>query len=311
MKVLIVCSGNAKNFKFRINQAFIYDQVEAIKANSPTIEFGYFFIRGKGYFGYLGNLRQLRLELKNGKYDFIHAHSGDSIFLANLQRIVPVIGTFHGSDLNRSKNRMLSNIGNILSKKSIVVSKNLLNKLWSTRKVSVIPCGVDFGLFYPENKQEVRTRLDISDDKKLLLFASSFNNKVKNYDLLKEALYNIEIHEIETLELTGYERNQVRDLMNAVDVCVLTSFSEGSPQFIKEAMACNKPIVATNVGDIKNMIGNTEGCFVTSFEADVVRDCIVKALRFNGETNGRYRIRELDNKLISQKIVSVYESIKN
>ena len=52
MRVLIVCSGNAKNFSFQINQAFIYDQVETIKKIDPTIEFGYFFIKGKGRKGY-------------------------------------------------------------------------------------------------------------------------------------------------------------------------------------------------------------------------------------------------------------------
>jgi teichuronic acid biosynthesis glycosyltransferase TuaC len=309
VRVLIVCSGNAKNFSFQINQAFIYDQIETIKKIDPTIEFGYFFIKGKGRKGYLQNLKLLKIEMKKGNYNFIHAHSGDSVLLASLQRIIPVIGTYHGSDLNKKKNRLLSNIANILSKSSIVVSPKLHEKLWFRKQAHTIPCGVDFDLFYPENQQEVRKRLDISLDKTMVLFSSAFANPVKNYELAEKAIRLLNKKDLIVMELKGYERYQIRDLMNAADISLMTSFSEGSPQFIKEAMACNIPIVSTDVGDVKDNIENTEGCFMTSFEIEDVADKIEKAILFNQRTNGRENISFLDNTIISKKIIDIYKSI--
>ena len=78
---------------------------------------------------------------------------------------------------------------------------------------------------------------------------------------------------------------------------ILTSFSEGSPQIIKESMACNCPIVSTDVGDVRDVIGETEGCYICSYDPKDVADKIKLALTYSeekGRTNGRKRIIELD-----------------
>ncbi len=98
-------------------------------------------------------------------------------------------------------------------------------------------------------------------------------------------------------------------MLNASNLLLLTSFSEGSPQIIKEAMACNCPIVATDVGDIKEVIGNTEGCYITSFNPDDVAAKIKLALDFNKRTNGREKIKPFDNELIAKKIYKIYTRI--
>lgn len=309
MKVLIVCSGNAKNFSFQINQAFIYDQVEAIKKLDNSIEFDYFFIKGKGWKGYLKNLKLLKEKIKSGSYHFIHAHSGDSVLLASLQRIIPVIGTYHGSDLNRIKNRVLSNIANVLSKKSIVVSEKLYHKLWLKKSAQVIPCGVGFDLFYPEDKVTTREKLGIAIDETVILFSSAFSNSVKNYPLAEEGIKRSNHTNPVIIELKGYKRNEIRGLMNAADLALMTSFREGSPQFIKEAMACNTPIISTDVGDVKDNIRNTEGCFITSFDAEEVAQKINAAIAFKGKTKGREDIYFLDNKIIAEKIINLYKKL--
>lgn len=309
MKVLIVCSGNAKNFSFQINQAFIYDQVNAIKKLNDKIEFDYFFIKGKGWKGYLKNLKQLREKIKIGDHSFIHAHSGDSVLLASLQRIIPVVGTYHGSDLNRKKNRVLSNIANILSKKSIVVSNKLYRKLWFKKDAQVIPCGVDFDLFYPESKEKARKLLNVPMDKAVILFSSAFTNTVKNYPLAESAINLTGYTEALVIELKGYKRNQIKDLMNAADLALMTSFREGSPQFIKEAMACNVPIVSTDVGDVRDNIGKIEGCFIASFDVNDVAQKIESAMMFKGKTKGRDYVRFLDNKIIAKKIIHLYNKV--
>ena len=168
IKVLIVCSGNAKNFSFEINQAFIYDQINSIKLLDSSIDFDYFFIKGKGWKGYLKNLSLLNKKIKSNNFDCIHAHSGDSVLLSVLQRKIPVIGTFHGSDLNNNFNRLFSNIANILTKISIVVSKDLYNKILLKSKVEIIPCGVDFKIFFPISKNDARNKMKISLNDKII-----------------------------------------------------------------------------------------------------------------------------------------------
>jgi len=119
------------------------------------------------------------------------------------------------------------------------------------------------------------------------------------------------ISDTELLELKGYNRNQVSLLMNACDVILITSFSEGSPQVIKEAMACNLPIVSTDVGDVKEVIGNTEGCYITSFDPKDVAEKIKMALDFDKRTNGRERIKKLglDSESIAMEIIKLYKNV--
>lgn len=309
MKILIVCSGNAENFSFERNQAFIYDQVATIKKEFRDIQFGYFFIKGKGITGYLRCLKELKKVLHQENYHCIHAHFTFSSLLANFQRKVPVITTFHGSDINVLKNRVISFVVAVLSKKNIYVSQNLLNKslLKLSYKSFVIPCGVNFEIFTPQaiNKGV----FNLSNDKKYILFSSSFENSVKNYPLAKKALEYINDDAIEILPLKNYSRQQVSALMNVVDLALMTSFTEGSPQFVKEAIACNCPIVCTDVGDVKDVIAKVEGCFLTSFDYRDVAANIIKGLSFGRLNNGQEQIPFFDNNLIAQKIQNIYKSI--
>lgn len=308
MKVRIVCSGNIPDFKFEVHQAFIYDQVESIKKLDKQIEFDYFFISKGGVSGYLKAWKQLRLELRNNPCHTIHAHGGLSAFIAGLQFKEPVISTFHGSDINQPKIRLISGLAAGLSKISIFVSRALKNKAIIKGNSVVIPCGVDLNLFKPMDKTSCRDALGLSQNKKYVLFSSSFDNPVKNYPLLREAISFFKNEVPEVLELKGLRREEIPLYMNAADVCVLCSFTEGSPQFIKESMACNRPIVATPVGDIIELFGDTANCKTTTFEA---RDLFekIKSLFLENKSNGRDRMKHYEQEKIASQIVNHYKKI--
>ncbi|OJV33064.1 MAG: hypothetical protein BGO29_14575 [Bacteroidales bacterium 36-12] len=302
MKILIVCSKNSGRIA-----PFILEQVDSL--NKVGIITDFFTIEQKGLIGYLKSRKLLLQKIQSFQPDLIHAHYGLSGLLANLQRKVSVVTTYHGSDINDSKVFMFSFLSILLSKFNIFVSQSNIDKSRVKSNYALIPCGVDIEVFKPMDKMAARKILNLDFDKNYILFSGGFNNVVKNPELA--IAVSKEIDNTELLELKGYNREEVMCLMNAVDVCIMTSFSEGSPQFIKEAMACNCPIVSVDVGDVKEVIGDTEECYVSSYDVEEFTLKLKYVLECDRRTSGRERIieLELDSGRIAQKIESVYRKV--
>jgi teichuronic acid biosynthesis glycosyltransferase TuaC len=112
------------------------------------------------------------------------------------------------------------------------------------------------------------------------------------------------------LELNKYTREEVAVLMTAVDVALMTSFSEGSPQFVKEALACNCPVVSTDVGDVRAVISSIPSCYITSYAPSNVADKLRSVLNSSVPVATRGYIQYFDNKLIAQQVRTVYEQIR-
>ncbi len=301
LKVLIVASGNSNQIS-----PFIQDQIDALEQEGG-IEISKFLIEGRGIQGYLKNYKLLIKKINSFNPDLIHAHYGLSGLLSGLQRRVPVITTFHGSDINNNLIRPFSRIAYFTSARSIFVSEPLASKANISDPI-VIPCGVDLDVFYPIDQIEVRDTLNLDQKKKYILFSSSFEKKEKNYSLAKDAVERSRYKDIKLLELKGYDRNEVCLLMNAVDLVLMTSFTEGSPQFIKEAMACNTPIVSVDVGDVKDVISDLDRCYITSYDPQNIADKINIVIN-KGKTEGRTKILYLSNKIIAKKILLLYRSV--
>jgi len=301
MKILIVCSGNNP---YRINP-FIKEQAESL--NNHGIDIDYFLIKGKGFLGYLSNLPKLRKTIKSKKIDLVHAHYGLSGMLAILQRIRPVTITFHGSDINIRKNKIISKIAMKFSTHNIFVEKSLIKKIRAKKNYTLLSCGVNLDENLPMDKKFCRKQLGLNLESKFALFSSSFDKKVKNYQLAKKAIDLV--GGVELLELKGYNRKEVNMLMNACDLLLVTSFSETGPLVVKEAMACNCPIVTTDVGDVREVIGNTNGCYITSYDPKDVANKIKKTLEFRGKTNGREKATHLDINNVAKEIINIYRKV--
>ena len=300
MKILIICSGNRSQVA-----PFITDQVESL--NAAGIETKFFLIQGKGATGYLKNYSAFKNTIRKFNPDIIHAHYGLSGLFATLQLKTPVITTFHGTDINNPKVRRFSRIAAKRSDYNIFVSKELSNLIRNKRK-TVIPCGVDTSLFYPRNREEARRLLGLDDKKYYILFSSAFDNPVKNYPLAKESIEILSFNNVELLELKGLNRNDVSLLINACDVALLTSYSEGSPQFIKEAMACNCPVVSVDVGDVNYLLSGVEGSYLSKGTAKDIAFNLETVLENRQRSNGRERINflRLDAKNITNRIINIY-----
>ena len=305
MKVLVVASFNKGRFA-----PFIHEQAKALEEQGCELSF--FGLQGKGMLGYLKNLPCLKKTIKMWEPDVIHAHYGLSGLLANMQRDVAVVTTYHGSDINDKKVLPFSRLAMRFSAWNIFVSKKTLEIAKPRNKYSLLPCGIDMSNIQLASKEEARQRMKLEGNKKYVLFAGAFDNAVKNSAVAKEAVALLHDERIELLELKGYTREEVTLLMCAADTFLMTSFTEGSPQVIKEAMACGCPIVSVDVGDVKERVEGVEGCFVAKTrEPKELADLICGALAFGGKTKGREKLvaDRLDNIQVARKLMKIYESI--
>ncbi len=305
MRILEIASFNKGRFA-----PFIVEQAEALKKQGCEIE--WLGLQGKGLTGYLKNFPLLKRKIKSFRPDIIHAHYGLSGLLANLQRRVPVVTTYHGSDINDPRVLPLSKMAMRLSAWNIFVSKKTLEIAKPRNKYTLLPCGIDLSDLQLAFKDEARQRMHLEEGKKYVLFAGAFDNAVKNAPLAQEIVAQLLDDQVKLLELKGYTREEVTLLMCASDAFLMTSFTEGSPQVIKEAMACGCPIVSVDVGDVSERIEGVKGCFVSSSRnPQELAGLIREAMGFEGKTMGRNKIIKdgLDNKTVAKQLMGIYNKV--
>lgn len=293
---------------------FIKEQMDSLQSIGITCVL--FPITENGISGYLKHFKLLKQTIKQEKPDLIHAHYGLSGLLANLQRKIPVITTFHGTDINNKKIRWISTIASRLSKKSIYVTEQL-KTIAGNKNGVIIPCGVDLSIFTPQNMEQSKKNMNLDTSKNYVLFCSSFDNPIKNSQLAINAFNNTRKSlclNMELLELNNFSREEVSNLLNASFCLIMTSLSEGSPQVIKEALATNRPIVSTAVGSVSELITAVNGCSIVDSKLDAVIEGLEKCINFSiihKETNGRDHIKNnrLGLKQIATNIESLYKSV--
>ena len=135
--------------------------------------------------------------------------------------------------------------------------------------------------------------------------------RAPDLDIIEEAVGRLQVHdaEVQLLLLIEKPHQVVPQYLCAADVLVLASDFEGSPIVIKEAMACNLPIVSTDVGDVADLIGDTEGCYLCKQTAEDVADKLRRALSFGRRTEGRRAVQHLSLPAIADRIIEVYREV--
>ncbi len=303
---------------------FVTEQGESLRAAGCEVD--YFLVRGN----YLLAVRDLKQKIRAFKPDIVHAHYGLSAITAELQRLVPVVTTFHNGETHSWYINFITSLMSLRAKHVIYVAPHIRDLVYfKARNYSIIPCGVSLDDCFLMDKSEARKQLGWSDDNKYIMFGGAFSNLRKNYELLRQAVELVKSEKvrgksIEIVEMRGLSREQCVLRMNACDVFALPTKNEGSPQALKEAMACNCPIVATDVADIKYLLGDLLGHYVLKnkkgngawwkgdeHSTEELAQLLKEALTFDGRTKGRERIIELGytNDLVAQKIIKIYENI--
>ena len=306
---------------------FVKEQGESLSKAGCEVE--YFPVRGN----YVKAVGALKAKIREFKPDVVHAHYGLSAITAELQNLVPVVTTFHnGETLNWHVN-LLSSLFSLRAKHVIYVAQHVRDlSYFKAKNYSIIPCGVPMDQCVVIDKAEARKQLGWSNDKKYILFGGAFDNLRKNYPLLKEAVDILNrtpytIHhtpDIICIEMKGLSRAECVLRMNAVDLFALPSHSEGSPQALKEAMACNCPCLATDIADVKYLFGDEPGHWILrnprktherwdadEKSLDEMVELLKEALAYGKRTNGRERILKLglSNEQVAKRIIDIYEQI--
>lgn len=313
MKVLFVCSGNSKAFDIT---PFIKEQGESLKEEG--IEVDYYPVVGKGLLGYVKAGFRLRKLLKDRSYDLIHAHFTYSGWTAVIGagRKIPVVLSLMGTDANgeykaNGKPAFSSRLSALLTwliqpfvKAIISKSPNIESSVYLKQKSFIIPNGVNLQKFKPQHSS-------VPGSKAKVLFLGNKTKPVKNFPLVQAAMERLKGMDVELLCPYPVAHDDIPRYLNEADVLAFSSFNEGSPNVIKEAMACNCPIVCTDVGDVKWVIGQTAGCYIASFDPQDFAEKLQLAIQFSkehGRTNGRQQIIDLglDAETVAKRIMAVY-----
>ena len=307
MKILIVHSGNAVGGNSE-RYTFVREQGEHLRALGAEIE--YFAIVGKGAMGYLRNYKRLKEIIKTYQPDLIHAHFGLCGALCVLQSQVPVVITCHNGETLTKYGNLISSLAVQRAKHTICVAQHIYDKLYlKPRHYTIQPCGIE--MTEVVDKELAKQKIGLPNDKYNILFGGSFTNLRKNVALANAALDILKRDDINLIEMKGFSREQVTLLYNACDMLLLPTKSEGSPQVLKEAMAYNCPVVATDVADIAYLLDGVSNSYVTSFDPRDVAEKITCALECGQRTNGRERIEklQLENSQVAKTIYSIYQQV--
>lgn len=302
---------------------FSREQVSALMSEGIHIE-TYYFAARMSVGGIIRAVRDIVSLVKGARCNIIHAHYGTITALvcamAAILTHTRLVLTFHGSDLNPTPvvdgyardfaQRMTSNVAALFSDRIICVSHGLKNRLWWRRDTAiVVPCGVNLSVFYPQDRKISRETLGLSPSAKYVVFNNGNRSLVKREDLAIAAVAIVQstMPETELLVLRNIEAKKVPIYLSAANCLIICSDSEGSPTILKEAMACNLPVVSVDVGDVSYQLQGVTGAIIADKTPAAIASGILRILSGDVPTNGRERIAgRLDSATIAGQVRSCY-----
>ncbi|MDA0747641.1 MAG: glycosyltransferase [bacterium] len=288
--------------------AFVASQVQSLQTAGLNVNVLFLDMKRTRWELARGIFR-VRKQLASKHYDLVHAHFGYNGIPACLQNRAPVVISFCGTDLVHPKLRPISRWVARRANACIVKSSALLNPLGYP--ASVIPNGVNLDRFQPGNKTEARSRLNLDPSARYALFAANPARPEKQYSLAEAAVQ--QAHKqglaLELLRMHNRPQEEVPHYLNAADILLLTSTHEGSPNVVKEAMACNLPIVSTDVGDVRNLLSNTHHTAICDPTPEALAAGLTTVLSDSAPSNGRDHIKPFSAEVIAARIITLYRQV--
>jgi glycosyltransferase involved in cell wall biosynthesis len=300
---------------------FVKRQAEFLQAAGIDVDVLAF--RGQRRLGnYMRAWREARRRLATGRYDLIHAQFGQSGLLAFPSRL-PLVVTLRGSDIlgivglggrKLRLGRMLQAATRLVCRRAdavVVVSDHMKAYLPRGIDATVLPSGLDFELFQPIPREDARARLGLAADQVYVLFAGNPDQPRKRYHIAARAVELVSREQpVELIVAWGVPHKEMPYYMSACDALVFTSMQEGSPNVVKEALACNLPIVSVAIGDVAERLRGIEGCEVTADdEPETVAAALVRVLARGKRIAGRDSVLPLDERACTDRLIAIYRAL--
>lgn len=296
---------------------FVAEQAAALEQCGNAVDILFLDGINRGMRAYAEGFGRVRRALEAERYDILHAHyvfsglaAAGGALAARPSRRPPIVLTHHGIETQMGWTAPLCRLSSRLVTRTIATSERVRDAL-RRPDAAIIPCGVDTDLFRPLPRAEARQLLGLPADAPLVLFAG-MRRPEKRFDLIEAAFERTRScgwpnARLVIAEHESHERMPL--FMNACDVLTLASEAEGSPMVIKEAMACNLPIVSVDVGDVKTVVAETAGCFVVDRTVEGLATGLDAALNFGGRTEGRRAVDRLSLSATTADLLGVYRSV--
>jgi teichuronic acid biosynthesis glycosyltransferase TuaC len=229
-----------------------------------------------------------------------------------LQARYPIIVTFLGSDLLDRRDGVIGKIAAKLAD-GIIVQSEEMKRVAKRDDSYIIPFGVNLDLFTSYPMEDARRQLGLALDEKFILFPWNPARPVKRFDLVQEAIRIVQqrYDRVILVPIFDQPHETVAKYMSACNVMVLASDHEGSPMALREAIACNLPIVAVDVGDVRQIIENTEGCYLCKREPSDIAEKLGLVLERGRRIFGECGVRQVDTARCADQVVLIYDSILN
>lgn len=296
LRVLVVIPGAPQDN----SMVFSRRQAKALRAHHPA-EVEVFFLQSRlSPSGLLAERKRFKEVARRFRPEVVHVHYGTITALFTvLVSPVPVVITYHGSDLNRTPNdgflrdllgRTCSQIAALGAKAIICVSTDLRNKLWWRRsRVHILPMGVEMDKYVPLPRAEARQRLEWEQRPHVVVFNAS-RPAIKRLDIAQQVEQLLR-HRGVAMELEllkgGVTQEEMPVILSAADALLLCSNSEGSPTMVKEAMACDLPVVTSDVGDVRERLAGVEPGAIVRQDVNELADALQRVLAEGRRSNGR------------------------
>jgi teichuronic acid biosynthesis glycosyltransferase TuaC len=289
--------------------AFVMQQVEQIRALGHQVDVLHF----PGYrsrLEYLKAAAEVSRRTHRERYDVLHAHYGVTGLVALFRSAIPLVVSLHGSDaLVGWHEPLISRIVCKLADATIVASRKIADRIPG----EIIPCGVDLSVFEPKPKAEARRRLNLESRRKYILFPFNPARSIKRFDLASAAVAKLaqEGLDVELVTVSKIPNGEMPWHYSASDTMILCSDSEGSPTAVKEALACNLPVVSTDVGDMREITRGVVGVEIAAQTPDSLARCLKRVLYppTGFVFNGRAAMERYSQSKTAEAILRVYRRV--
>jgi glycosyltransferase involved in cell wall biosynthesis len=291
------------------NGIFVQQQVASLQREGVDVDVLNVDVK-KSKWLYPWSFVPLQRQVLTHQYDLVHAHYVFAGVVARSQFRFPVVLTHHGDEAFYGWQALLCRLMSRLVDKTIVVTEPIKKSI-GLESSAVIPCGVDFDIFKPMDKHWAREQLGLPAEKRLVLFVGNYPEWRKRFDIVQDAVALLKTKRANVELVVAYKQTyeKIPLYMNACDVMVLPSEREGSPQVVKEAMACNLPIVSVDVGDVPDVLAGVEGCYVSPRDPTSIAEKLALILEGCERTDGREKTRRYELSSIARQIVEVYKEV--